>query len=104
MMKQLSRTSSIAFLMTLIVVAPQIGQAQTADPKGIEFFEQKIRPVLAQHCYSCHSEEARAAKKLKAKLYLDSSEGMLDGGESGSVIVKGKGVESLLVKALKYDG
>ena len=104
MMKQLSRTVTIAFLLTLIVVAPQIGQAQTVDPKGIEFFEQKIRPVLAQHCYSCHSEEARTAKKLKAKLYLDSAEGMLDGGESGSVIVKGKGAESLLVKALKYDG
>ena len=102
MMKQLSRTSSIALL--LIVVAPQIGQAQAADPKGIEFFEQKIRPVLAQHCYSCHSDEARTAKKLKAKLYLDSAEGMLDGGESGSVIVKGKGAESLLDKALKYDG
>lgn len=95
---------AILILLVLTLKAQQFGQAQAPDAKAIEFFEQKIRPVLAQQCYSCHSEEARNAKKLKAKLYLDSAEGLLDGGESGSVIVKGKGTESLLVKALKYDG
>ena len=90
-------------LIALLLIVPSVN-AQTPDPKAVEFFEQKIRPVLAQHCYSCHSEEASNAKKLKAKLYLDSAEGMLDGGESGAVIMKGKGAESLLVKALKYDG
>ncbi|MCX7418074.1 MAG: PSD1 and planctomycete cytochrome C domain-containing protein [Planctomycetia bacterium] len=102
------KTRLIACLITLplivLMLIVQSVNAQTPDPKAIEFFEQKIRPVLAQHCYSCHSEEARNAKKLKAKLYLDSAEGMLDGGESGPVMVKGKGAESLLVKALKYDG
>ena len=88
----------------LIVLFPSFVYAQALDPKAVEFFEQKIRPVLAQHCYSCHSEDARNAKKLKAKLYLDSTEGTLDGGESGSVLVKGKAAESLLIKALKYDG
>ncbi len=99
------RTRWIAGLIVLLqtVLNPN-ANAQAPDPKAIEFFEQKIRPVLVQHCYSCHSEEARNAKKLKAKLYLDSAEGLLDGGESGSVIVKGKGAESLLIKALKYDG
>ena len=103
-MKQPALLAAAAFVLAVLLIAPTISKAQAPDPKGIEFFEQKIRPVLAQHCYSCHSDEARAAKKLKAKLYLDSSEGLLDGGESGSVIVKGKGADSLLVKALKYDG
>ena len=103
-MKQHSFSTVAALLFATSLIAPAITKAQAPDPKGIEFFEQKIRPVLAQHCYSCHSDEARAAKKLKAKLYLDSAEGLLDGGESGSVIVKGKGADSLLVKALKYDG
>lgn len=103
-MKTLSLVLVAACVLAAMFVASSMTQAQAPDPKGIEFFEQKIRPVLAQHCYSCHSDEARNAKKLKAKLYLDSAEGLLDGGESGSVIVKGKGADSLLVKALKYDG
>ena len=74
----------------------------TAD--GLQFFEQKIRPVLVQHCYSCHSVQAKDAKKLQGELYLDSAPGMLTGGESGPSIVRGKSAESLLLKALKYDG
>ncbi len=103
-MKQSSLRLHFVCSVVLMLAPLATVSAQAPDPKAVEFFEQKIRPVLAQHCYSCHSEEARNAKKLKAKLYLDSAEGMLDGGESGSVIVKGKGAESLLVKALKYDG
>lgn len=75
-----------------------------ANEEGIKFFEQKIRPVLVQHCYSCHSVQAQTAKKLQGQLYLDSSEGIAAGGESGAVLVKGKSAESLLLKALKYDG
>jgi mono/diheme cytochrome c family protein len=77
--------------------------AQT-DAPGVEFFEAKIRPVLVQHCQSCHSVQAKDAKKLQGGLYLDSADGIAAGGESGAVIVKGKSAESLLIKALKYDG
>ena len=78
--------------------------AQELKEEDVKFFEQKIRPVLVQHCYSCHSVAAHTAKKLQAKLFLDSAEGIADGGESGAVIVKGKSAESLLLKALKFDG
>ncbi len=78
--------------------------AQATNEEGVKFFEQKIRPVLAQHCYSCHSQEAQTNKKLKADLFLDSAEGMLTGGESGTTLVKGKSAESLLIKALKHEG
>src|SRR6185436_15880032 len=78
--------------------------AQAADDEGIRFFEQKIRPVLVQHCYSCHSAQARDAKKLQGKLFLDTAAGIEAGGESGAVLVKGKSAESRLIKALKYDG
>src|SRR5579871_2175896 len=90
----------------LILWSPALAQAQApaTDAQQSEFFEQKIRPVLVQHCYSCHSEDAQANKKLKAKLFLDSREGLLTGGETGPAIVKGKGSESLLVEALKYEG
>jgi hypothetical protein len=78
--------------------------AEPPSPKDIEFFEQRIRPVLVGQCYGCHSHQAQANKKLQAGLFLDSSAGMLAGGESGPVIVKGKSGESLLIKALRYDG
>ena len=77
---------------------------QAAPTEGEQFFEQKIRPVLAQHCYACHSAEADQKKKLKGGLFVDFAEGLLAGGDTGPAIVKGKSAESLLVKALKYDG
>ena len=75
-----------------------------ADDKGIAFFEQKIRPVLVQHCESCHSVSAQKAKKIQGALFLDSAAGIAKGGESGPLLVIGKPAESLLMKALKHDG
>jgi hypothetical protein len=48
--------------------------------------------------------QAHESKKLQGRLFLDSADGILDGGESGAAIVKGKSAESLLLKALKFDG
>src|SRR5258706_8618463 len=65
-----------------------------------EFFEKKIRPLLAERCYKCHSGEA---EKLKGELFLDTKEGMLKGGESGKpAIVPGKPEGSLLIEAIGY--
>jgi hypothetical protein len=76
--------------------------ADKPDPAGVEFFEKKIRPVLIEHCYSCHSTEA---KKQKGGLLLDSKAGILKGGDSGAVLVPGKPSESLLIKAIRQlDG
>lgn len=69
-----------------------------ANP-GIDFFEKKIRPVLSEHCYSCHSAE----KRQRANLLLDTKEGVLKGGDTGPAIVTGKPDESLLIKAIRYD-
>ena len=78
--------------------------AVAADDEGLQFFERKIRPVLVQHCYGCHSVAARDAKKLQGGLFLDSAAGIAEGGDSGAVLVKGQSAESLLFKALNYDG
>ena len=77
--------------------------AQTPSTDDLKFFENKIRPVLVQHCYECHSQEATEKGKLQAGLLLDSQQGILTGGESGPAIVAGKPDESLLISALKYD-
>ena len=98
-------------MKTLIQIAVSLATAMTfpmvshaADDEGVQFFEQRIRPVLVEHCYGCHSVQARDEKKLQGELYLDSAAGVAAGGESGVVLVKGKSAESLLLKALKYDG
>src|SRR5882672_544965 len=86
----------------LILLAPGAAPqeaAQAPDPEGIEFFEKKIRPVLVDRCYSCHSAEA---KKLKGELRVDSRDGLLKGGETGPSVVPGDPDKSLLVKALRY--
>lgn len=68
-------------------------------PEQAEFFENRIRPVLAEHCYSCHSTQA---KRLKAELYLDNREAALAGGESGVVIKPGDADGSLMMRAIRY--
>ena len=85
------------WLLSTLVLAP----ACFAADDGIAFFEQKIRPVLVEQCYSCHSAEA---KKLKGNLYLDSRAGWQKGGDSGEpAIVPGKPEESLLIRTLRHE-
>ena len=93
-----------AILAACILALSGSARAAEPDPKAIEFFESKIRPVLVKHCYSCHSADAQDKKKLKAGLRLDSRDGVLKGGESGPALVPGDPKKSLLIKALKGDG
>ncbi|MDQ5980251.1 MAG: hypothetical protein QG602_3227 [Verrucomicrobiota bacterium] len=65
----------------------------------LDFFEARIRPVLSEHCYKCHSH---TADKIKAGLLLDSRNALLHGGNSGPTIVPGKPDESLLIQAIRY--
>jgi cytochrome c553 len=71
----------------------------SADAGGIEFFEKRIRPLLSQQCYKCHST---TSEKLKANLYLDSRQGALQGGDTGPAVVPGHPEKSLLIEAVKY--
>ncbi|MFT7642328.1 MAG: hypothetical protein ACI9G1_004085, partial [Pirellulaceae bacterium] len=66
----------------------------------IEFFESKVRPLLSQHCYECHSGKS---KSLKGELRLDGREQALQGGESGPAIVAGKPNESVIIEAVRWQ-
>ena len=71
--------------------------------KRTDFFEKKIRPVLVENCYKCHSAEAEQNGKLKGKLRLDLREGTLGKGESGLVsVVPGNPDKSNLYRAITY--
>ncbi|MEM9282776.1 MAG: PSD1 and planctomycete cytochrome C domain-containing protein [Verrucomicrobiota bacterium] len=72
-----------------------------ARSKGdVEFFEKKIRPVLAEKCFSCHSA---GSDKLKGELQLDHIEHLLTGGETGPVVVPGDAEKSLLIESIRYE-
>ncbi len=75
--------------------------ANDFDPKGVELFEKKIRPVLVEHCYKCHSTEA---KKDRGGLLVDNRASMLTGGDTGPAVVPGQPAKSLLLTVLRYQG
>jgi hypothetical protein len=82
----------------MVLTAPAL--AAGAEPSGVQFFEQKIRPVLVKHCYKCHSSET---PKPKGGLVVDTRAGLREGGDSGPAVVPGKLTESLLIKAIRHD-
>jgi mono/diheme cytochrome c family protein/cytochrome c553 len=67
-----------------------------ADPTPTEFFETRVRPVLARSCLTCH-----AASRMGG-LDMTSRDGLLKGGDSGSAIVPGEPDKSLLIQAVNY--
>src|SRR5438477_11505884 len=95
--------ASIRFRMlpVAVVAALVAGPPAAAEPgrAQVEFFEKKVRPVLVEHCYSCH---AAGAKKVRGGLLLDSRAALRKGGDSGPALVAGKPEESLLIKAILY--
>src|SRR6266704_1636224 len=88
----------ICQLAAFFIATSMIGAAEAAKEQ-IEFFESKVRPIFAEHCYTCHSEKA---EKLKGGLRLDSTEAILKGGDSGPAVIAGDPDASLLIKAIRY--
>ncbi|MDZ4852583.1 MAG: PSD1 and planctomycete cytochrome C domain-containing protein [Pirellulaceae bacterium] len=91
----------------LVVIASVLGNTievrseSQVDAEGIAFFEAKIRPVLVQRCYECHS---RNADDIEGGLLLDTREGLRLGGDSGTAVAPGEPSKSLLIAAIRYDG
>jgi hypothetical protein len=87
-------TARPVLLATLWLLALPAGAATV----GVEFFEQRIRPVLVGECYECHS-----AAKTKGGLRVDYRDGLLKGGEHGPAIAPGDARASLLLQAIRHD-
>src|SRR4051812_17418253 len=71
--------------------------AQPVSPEQAKFFEAKVRPLLAENCYKCHSD-----KKQKGHLRLDSLAAGLKGGENGPALIPGHPEKSRLIRAVAY--
>ncbi len=72
--------------------------AEQFSADDLKFFELHVRPLLAEHCFECHSTE-----KQKGHFRADSREAMLTGGESGPAIEPGKPDDSILIQAVRYE-
>jgi hypothetical protein len=79
--------------------AAVIGSAADTS-EGVAFFENRIRPVLADKCYECHSA---TAKKVKGGLLLDTREASRRGGDTGPAVVPGDLTKSLLIEAIHHE-
>lgn len=103
MRHQMTRLSLAIAAIALVSGPATVAESQPSrqwSEEEIAFFETKIRPVLAQHCFECHSSQAQS---VKGGLQLDSRDRMRDGGESGHAVVPGDIDQSLLIEALRYE-
>jgi hypothetical protein len=89
-------------LLAMVWLGVGVERVRAAQAEsGVEWFETKVRPVLAERCYQCHSA---SSPKLKGALRLDTVDGILKGGDSGEpAVVGGKPGDSLLLSAIKYE-
>ena len=98
------RTRTLCTILAVLSLSSSWTSVTRADNAAeLEFFEAKIRPVLVEHCYSCHSAEAKTTNKLKGGLLLDSRQGLLNGGDSGAAVQPEFPQDSLLLGALTHE-
>jgi hypothetical protein len=93
--------SSVGLKVALALMGGFALSARAEEVTGgdLEFFEKRVRPILIERCYECHSVESG---KSKGGLLMDSREGLRRGGDSGAALVAGKPEESLLIEAVRY--
>ncbi len=85
----------LSTLLAALLAVSTTSQANDLSPQDREFFEAKVRPILIERCYECHSA---GAEKLRGGLLLDTKAGVSTGGDTGPAILPGKPEESLLTQ------
>ncbi len=98
----MNKPTSFAFALFLFASGSWVYAMDAAEkpaPEQLDFFEKKIRPVLSEHCYKCHSEKS---EKIRGGLVLDTREGIRRGGDNGPAVVPGDLKESLLIEAVHH--
>jgi len=88
--------SSIIFILALALVDQSCASANQATEEPAQFFEEKVRPLLSDHCFKCHG-----AKKQHSDLRLDSLARLLQGGERGPAIEPFRPEDSRLIHAVR---
>ena len=101
-----ARTAVVSFAFTGLVAAGFLWQpshrvhaAVDPEPSTVEFYTQKVQPILQTNCYRCHGGMNR-----RGGLKLDTPEGLMKGGKEGPVLAPGHPEESLLIKLIRHEG
>ena len=84
--------------MTINLVANRGLNAAEASAEALTFFENKVRPILAENCFGCHGPDQQ-----KGQLRLDSREAILMGGENGPALMAGQPDESRLIQTVRQS-
>lgn len=87
-------------LIAVCMLLGSFGLQAAPSPDQIDFFEKKIRPVLVEHCYKCHSQ---TEGKSRGGLTVDTKQGVLQGGDTGPSVDGNDPNKSLLIKAMRYE-
>ncbi|MCA9136166.1 MAG: PSD1 domain-containing protein [Planctomycetales bacterium] len=88
----------VGFAVSVLIGSASLNANGTSD--DVRFFEQRIRPLLVQHCYECHSEESG---EQQGGLLLDRQSGWIEGGDTNKAVIPGEPDASLLIVAIRYD-
>ena len=95
----MSRALAVLFSVALVTCIHRWSDAQEPTASQLQFFEQKVRPLLVAKCFECHSSDA---EKSNGGLQLDARDRVLTGGDNGPAVVPGRPEQSLLIKAIHY--
>ena len=90
----------LLFVVLLALTVTSAKQANADTREQVDFFERKIRPVLVEHCYECHSAESDV---VQGGLRVDHPDEMRRGGDTGTAVEPGEPNKSLLLTAIRYD-
>lgn len=92
--------AGVHMIILALIVVRTLDAGTVSKSEGVAFFENRIRPIFAKHCFSCHSDQMKPAK---GGFRLDVPALILQGGGRGPAIVPGKAGESLLVRAIRHE-
>ena len=92
-----NRAPTGATWIALTILTVFVQTALSATPEQIDFFEQRIRPMLVNECYECHG-----VNKQKGGLRVDFRDGLLEGGDTGPAVIPGDADKSLLIQSIRH--
>ena len=87
-------------IASVAALLPVCAVAQTAEPEAasLDFFEKKVRPLLVENCYGCHSADTKPSGGLR----VDDRNGLLQGGNAGPAVIAGDPENSLLLQRVRH--
>ena len=93
-------SSSSSPVAPVVAAKTETAVAETGAPAAVDadFFENKVRPILANSCYDCHSDSASGGFRLDSKAAFEK------GGQHGQEVIAGDPDKSRLIEAVQQTG